>query len=176
MIYVASARPLKIISYQTARPTFAVNEFEGRHLQSVQDQFLKRYIYSMSSSQGCGCAFKAKVRGTFGEAEYSDDTEDRRLLVQYLIDALQHQPSVELFACWNGHEAAAPEHHAQVRPSDLFDSEQYFKEMQLLLVSADGQAQSLRPTANTRDFVEDLTERTRAPEKRLRRNKANFGD
>ena len=61
--------------------------------------------------------------------------QSRQQLADFLAAALRHQPAVELFACWDGDQAAPPEYHEQVRPADLVQERSFFREKELLLVA-----------------------------------------
>lgn len=144
MVYVASDRPLPTSAWDAARPGFHVTELSDRDAP-VRRQFSKPYVYYAGSHEGCGCGFQ------YGE--YEDEPaalaagrDSRRRLAEFLAAALRHQPEVELFACWDGDQAAEPEHCGRVRPADLTRGRTFFREKELLVVSeADGEPSRLLP-------------------------------
>ena len=88
----------------------------------------------------------------YGEYEFDCDDDDpsaneesrrqlaanqdsRRRLVEFLAVALQHQPAVEVFACWSGDEAVPVELRGRVRPADLLRDRTFFRERELLVIS-----------------------------------------
>jgi hypothetical protein len=93
-------------------------------------------VYYVGSHEGCGCGFQyGEHEGFEDEAELAPNRESRRRLVEFLSLALQHQATVEVYACWNGDEGALADHTGRVRPSDLLRNLTFFRERELLVVS-----------------------------------------
>jgi hypothetical protein len=133
MVYVASDYPLPTVAWDETRPRFHVTELSGRD-EPVRRQFSKPWVYYVGSHEGCGCGFQ------YGEFEEDDAAwaaaqDSRRRLAEFLAVALQHQVAVELFACWDGDQAAEPEHRGRVRPVNLMHDRTSFREKELLVVS-----------------------------------------
>jgi hypothetical protein len=141
VVYLASDYPLPTSAWDPARRCFHVVEVAERD-HEVRRQFSKPHVYYTGSHEGCGCGFQ------YGE--YEEEEEDaaklaaaqdsRRRLVEFLSVALQHQTTVELFACWNGDEAAPPEHRGCVGPAELLRDRTFFREKELLVISEAGAA------------------------------------
>jgi hypothetical protein len=136
MIYIASDQPLPTAAWDPSRRRFQLTELsEGD--EPVRRQFSKPCVYLARSHEGCGCGFQ------YGE--YEEDDEDdtdltakrvsRRQLADFLTAALQKQPEIELFACWDGDQAAPAEHRERLRPADLVRERTFFREKELLVVS-----------------------------------------
>ncbi|OJW15622.1 MAG: hypothetical protein BGO49_15335 [Planctomycetales bacterium 71-10] len=152
MVYVASDHPLPTSAWDEARPGFHVEELSKRD-EAVRKQFSKPCIYYVGSHEGCGCGFQY---GQYEELEQDREEsaaveesrrhlseflasaaveESRRHLSEFLATALQGQAEVELFACWDGDQAATPEHRGRMSPSDLLRDHAHFREKELLVVS-----------------------------------------
>src|SRR6266446_4942076 len=119
LIYVASDYPLPTSAWDQGRPRFHVTELGDRD-QPVRRQFSKPCVYYAGSHEGCGCGFQYGEYEGFEEdpAALAAARDSRGLLAEFLSVALQHQPAVELFACWDGDQGAPPEHRGRVRPAD----------------------------------------------------------
>jgi hypothetical protein len=134
MVYVASDYALFTWEWDQANPQFHVAELIDCD-EPVRRHFSKPCVYYAGSHEGCGCGFD------YGEYEgYEDDDlpakrESRRRLAEFLVVALQHQPAVEVFACWDGDQAAEPDHRGRARPADLLRGRTFFRERELIVVS-----------------------------------------
>ena len=136
VVYVASDYALPTSTWDQARPQFYVEEVADRDAP-VRRHFSQPCVYYAGSHEGCGCGFQ------YGEYESEEDDDDdpsanqdsRRRLAEFLSIALQHQPAVEVFACWSGDEAVPPEHRGRLRPEDLLRERTFFRERELLVVS-----------------------------------------
>jgi hypothetical protein len=136
MVYIATDHPLPTSAWDEARPCFYVTELSERD-ETVRRQFTKPFVYYAGSHEGCGCGFQ------FDESDgievdpdaLAASRDSRRRLADFLAAALQHQSEVELFACWDGDQAAEPEHRGRIRPSDLMRDRTVFREKGRLIVS-----------------------------------------
>jgi hypothetical protein len=141
MVYVASDHALPTtLAWDQANPGFHVIELPADR-EAVRGQFSKPFVYYTGSHEGCGCGFQCD--GGYEGAEEDADLllvrrESRSRLADFLSVALQRQPEVELFACWDGDEAAEPEHRGRVRPAALLRERPSFRERELLVVSETG--------------------------------------
>ena len=142
VVYIASDYPLSTWAWDRARPAFYVAEL-SEHEEPVRRRFTKPCVYYTGSHECCGCGFQyGEYEGFEEEVEVRDKRESRRRLADYLAVALQHQPEVEVFACWDGDQAAEPEHRGRVRPADLVRDRTFFRERELLVVSETAEPQS----------------------------------
>ena len=138
MVYIASDYPLPTSAWDGARPGFHVAELSERD-RPVRRRFSRPCVYYVGSHEGCGCGFQ------YGQYEgIEEDPEQlvaakasRQRLSEFLAVALQHQSELELFACWDGDQAAEPEHRGRIRPSDLRGDRTHFREKELLTVGED---------------------------------------
>ena len=135
VVYVASDYTLPTSAWDQARPRFYVEEVSDRDAP-VRRQFSKPCVYYAGSHEGCGCGFQyGEHEGFEEEADVTDNRESRQRLAEFLAVALQHQPAVEVFACWSGDEGTPGEHRGRVRPADLLGGRTFFQERELLVVS-----------------------------------------
>lgn len=135
VLYVVSDDPLPTLAWDESRPAFHVIDLDQRG-EPVRRQFTKPYVYYVGSHEKCGCGFQ------YGEYEDFEEEQDlpqkrdsRQRLVEFLRGALQHRPDVELFACWDGDQAAEPVYRGRVCPADLLRGRTFFRERELLVVS-----------------------------------------
>jgi hypothetical protein len=135
VVYVASDYPLPTWPFDRVRPGFHVAEL-SEHETPVRRHFSKPFVYYVGSHESCGCGFQyGEYEGFEDDADLPEKRESRRRLAEFLAVALQHQPTVEVFACWSGDEAAEPEHRGRIRPADLVGERTFFREKELLVVS-----------------------------------------
>ncbi len=134
MVYIASDYPLPTRPWDEARPRFCIQELT-EHDEPVRRHFSKPHVYYAGSHEGCGCGFQSGKHPGEDQAAASDANESRRLLCEYLSVALQHQATVELFACWDGDQGEAPEHYGRIRPKDLLQEKTFFLEREFLAVA-----------------------------------------
>jgi hypothetical protein len=136
MIYIASDYRLPTSSWSKARPCFYVEALSERD-ERVRRQFTKPWIYFVGSHEGCGCGFQyGQYVGFEDDADSLAAARDsRKRLAEFLAAALQHQSEVELFACWDGDQAAEPSRRGRMRPDSLLLDRAFFHEKQFLAVS-----------------------------------------
>ncbi|HEY1377446.1 MAG TPA: hypothetical protein VGF55_11670, partial [Gemmataceae bacterium] len=102
VVYVASDDPLPTVAWDGARPGFHVTEVTAAD-HPVRCRFAKPCVYYAGSHEWCGCGFQyGEYEGYGEEADLPRKRDSRRRLAEFLAVALQHQPEVELFACWDG--------------------------------------------------------------------------
>lgn len=135
MVYIASDYPLPIMAWDQDNPRFHTADLSKQD-ETVRGHFSKPYVYYVGSHERCGCGFQ------WGENEESEDEDDlpakqesRRRLVEFLAGALQDQPAVEVYACWDGDQAAPANRDEQVRLAELLEHRTFFRERELLIVS-----------------------------------------
>jgi hypothetical protein len=135
VVYVASDYPLPTLAWDQANPRFHVTELPER-AEPVRRHFSKPCVYYAGSHEGCGCGFQWGEYEGYGEEDDLPAKQDsRRRLADYLSVALQHQPAVEVYACWDGDEGLPADHTGRVHPRDLTRGRTFFRERELLVVS-----------------------------------------
>jgi hypothetical protein len=145
VVYVASDYPLPMLAWDQTNPQFHVTELSER-TEPVRRHFTKPCVYYVGSHEMCGCGFQyGEYEGYEEEADLPAKRESRRRLAEFLSVALQHQPAVEVYACWDGDEGLAPDHTGRVRPSELVQSRTFFREREFLVVSEQGAEPNAAP-------------------------------
>jgi hypothetical protein len=112
VLYAASDSPLPEIAEDTPPPPLSIRPVTGTE-ELVRVHFSRPYAYFLGSHTGCSCGFQ------YGEG-VDHDAEGResvRALGAFLTSAVQSSGAIELFACWDGDEAEAPERVEIVSPS-----------------------------------------------------------
>jgi len=134
MVYLAADRPLPLMPRDEGRPVFLVRELTERD-EPVRRQFTRAHLYYTGAYEDCGCGFQYGEDPEVEELEQVIRAEEsRRALVKYLRNALSAVPVVELFACWDGDQAAEPSYRSRVSPDDLLKGRTFFRERELLAV------------------------------------------
>ena len=104
-VYIAANRPLPTIDWDESHPAFYVATL-GKDEEPVRNQFTKPHVYCAGSHEGCGCGFQlGKDRGP-KDPEQARGRESLGAFSKYLEDALTRVDDLELFACWEGDQAA----------------------------------------------------------------------
>jgi hypothetical protein len=136
MVYIASDYPLPTSPWKPSEPGFHVSDLTERD-DLVRRQFSKPFVYYAGSHEGCCCGFQYGQYDGLEEdaAKLAASRESRRRLAEFLSITLQHQATVEVFACWDGDQGAPREHRGWARPSDLTGERTFFREKELLVVS-----------------------------------------
>lgn len=136
MIYLASDAPLPTLEWEEGDPPILIEEVSNPP-EPIRRHFTKKRIYSAVSHEGCGCGFQwGEFEGCEDEDELPAKQESRRRLAEYISAALEHQPAVEVYACWDCDQAMPAEQTKRVRPEYLVRESTYFRERELLVVSA----------------------------------------
>ena len=135
MVYIASDYQLPTQPWDEAHPRFHVTDLIERD-SPVRLQFSKTWVYYVGSHEGCGCGFQYGQYPQFeDEATARAAQMSRHLFEEFLLLGLQHQHSIELFACWDGDQASAPEFREQISPLELLRNRTFFRGKELVVVS-----------------------------------------
>lgn len=132
VVFIGSDYALPTIAWDERQPGFHVTEL-GERDEPVRKQFSKPCVYYLGSHEQCGCGFQCDTMHE-DAAALAAKRESRRRLVEFVEVALQHQSAVELFACWDGDQAAAAQHRERLRPRELLKREA-FQEKEFLLIT-----------------------------------------
>lgn len=133
MLYVASDKPLPLVTWDKGNPNFNVKELD-EHSKAVRKQFSKPHIYYLGSHEGCGCGF------SYGQYDY-DEEEDKaaresvRRLSEYLSQAIDIAGPLELYSCWDGDQEDEPEFQESMMPQEIGGEAFWFKERQFINIT-----------------------------------------
>jgi hypothetical protein len=138
LVFIASDCPLPTIVWRPKCPHFHVTELIDRD-EPVKQHFSKPFAYYAGSHEGCGCGLQyGEYEGIEEDADsLAAAKESRQNLADYLTVALQHQQTLEVFACWDGDQNAPPEYRDYARPTDLIRHRTFFRERELLVISSE---------------------------------------
>ena len=136
VVYLAADRPLPLIPWDENARGFHVTELAGEKDEPVRGQFTKPHVYYAGSQLICGCGFN------YGQSPESEDdplelalkAKTLRDMSEYLARALEDGGTIELFACWEGDQAAPPEHRRELTPDSFGEDGFVFEEKELILV------------------------------------------
>jgi len=126
-VYIASDKPLPLISWVEERPSFYVEEATNDKT-GIKKQFNNQYIYYAGSHEGCGCGFFKD--GEVGE-ELAQVEENYNNLSSYIKKAKESGAKLQIFSCWEGDQADEPEHSEEITEQNLIEKQFEFKEKTL---------------------------------------------
>lgn len=126
-VYIASDKPLPLISWVEEKPAFYVEEVR-KDEACVKKQFKYQHIYYAGSHEGCGCGFFKD--GEVGE-ELSQAEENYNKLSYYLKKAKESGAKLQIFSCWEGDQTAKPEYREEINEGILNEKQFEFKEKAL---------------------------------------------
>jgi hypothetical protein len=136
MVYIASDQSLPLIAWDETAPAFYVTELHTTE-QSVRHQFTKPFIYYAGSHEGCGCGFDYGQWPILDSDDRNQEQAARetiRRLAIYLTSAVQ-SGTIEMFACWDGDQAAEPIERIAVIPAYFGGDAFAINEKQFLTVT-----------------------------------------
>ncbi|MDD5057805.1 MAG: hypothetical protein PHQ60_08025 [Sideroxydans sp.] len=127
MIYLSAAKPLSKIEWNEAEPRFYISTLAPNE-ERVSCQFKTQNVVYAGSYEGCGCGFQY---GEYPAENYEpDELKNRRRslddFAKYLRNELPKVGAIELFACWDGDQEAAPEHRRSLTPASLEANDFFF--------------------------------------------------
>jgi hypothetical protein len=135
-VYIAADQPLILVPWDEAHPAFYLARVDPSDLPVIS-QFSKANVAYAGSHEGCGCGFQY---GEYPEFREPDEAVARRASLDqfaaYLADELTRVGPIELYACWEGDQAATVEHRRALTPMDLMTEEFFFLQKELSLVTA----------------------------------------
>lgn len=138
-VYLAADSPLQLIGWDEDLPGFFVSVLETDRDFEVREQFDMPYVYYAGSHTHCGCGFNY---GQYAEAESDPQEIARRqrslaALADYLAREIGRVGEIEMFACWDGDQSAAPVLTRDLTPSSFLAEDFYFYEKELATVRED---------------------------------------
>jgi hypothetical protein len=104
--------------FDPANPAFNVAELSEPEA-AVRVQFSKPFVYALGAHTGCGCGFDSEAANRDHPEELTASTASLEALSTYLEAALTTAGALELYACWDGDQAATPDQRSQLRLADV---------------------------------------------------------
>lgn len=133
MLYLASEKPLPLVTWDKENPKFHVKELDEQ-AKVVRKQFSQTHVYYLGSHQGCGCGF-SYGQYDYGEAEERAAHESVRRLSEYLSQAIHIAGPLELYSCWDGDQEAEPEFQESITPKEIGGEAFWFQERQFTKIT-----------------------------------------
>src|SRR5262245_54009152 len=127
MVYIAASQPLDLVVWNEALPAFHVSDLHETEV-SVKAQFRSAYVYYAGSHEGCGGGCRYGEYPKFVDDERNLKRASLDAFAAYLVRQLARVETIELYACWDGDQAAPPEHRRALTPSNLYSESFYFLE------------------------------------------------
>jgi hypothetical protein len=118
VLYLAADRPLPLRAFDPGDPAFNVAEPTGPET-AVRVQFSKPFVDSLGAHPSCGCGFDRGQAHPDRPAELAATETSLHALGAYLRTAFEISGSLELFACWDGDQAAPPDHRWRLGVADF---------------------------------------------------------
>jgi hypothetical protein len=109
VLYVAADRALPLRPFDPGAPGFNVADLT-EHDAVVRAQFSKPFVYALGAHTRCGCGFDRGQANPAHPDELEATEASLRSLSAYLGEVLEWAGALELFACWDGDQAAVPDH------------------------------------------------------------------
>jgi hypothetical protein len=135
VLYLASDKPLPVIPWDPGKPGFNVEEI-ARAESPVSRQFSGQYIYIVGSHSLCGCGFDRAQANPDHPNELVETEESLVALHAYLGNAVRIAGQLELYSCWDGDQAAEPDHRWVLTPEDITPTMGWFPDRTFAAVSA----------------------------------------
>ena len=134
VLYLAADRQLPLCPFEPASPRFNVVDVAGREAE-VRRQFSKPFVYALGAHTGCCCGFDRGQANPEHPEELAATEASLRALCEFLDVALETAGPLELFACWDGDQGAAPDHHWSCRLADFSPEMAWFPDRTFVRVS-----------------------------------------
>ncbi len=138
-IYIAAEAPLRLIEWDAEMPGFYLADLETENDELVRVQFEKPHVYFAGSHTHCGCGFNyGRIRKFERDPEeLARKRHSLAAMSEYLAHEIGRVGEIELFACWDGHQAADPELRRDLTPSSLSGERFFFYDKELSVVRED---------------------------------------
>lgn len=138
-IYLASDGPLPLVEWRAEAPGFYLTDLETENDQRVRVQFATPHVYYAGSHSRCSCGFNY---GRIAEFERDPEEMGRKhhsmaALSEFLAHEIGRVGEIELFACWDGNQAADPEIRRDLTPGSMLGERFFFYEKELSVVRED---------------------------------------
>jgi hypothetical protein len=134
VLYLASDVALPTINWDQQTPAFNVEAIADGE-SPVSRQFTRRYLYVVGSHTLCGCGFDRGQANPQHPEELVDAERSLSSLHEYLRDAVAIAGELELYACWDGDQAAEPDHRWVLTPADVTPTMEWFPDRTYATIS-----------------------------------------
>lgn len=135
-VYIAADQPLALVPWDETQPAFYLASVDPSD-SPVLTKFTKAHVAYAGSHEGCGCGFQC---GEYPESREPEEGLARRASLDQFAAYLSHELTrvgpIELYACWEGDQAAPVEHRRALTPMDLRTERFFFLQKELSLVTA----------------------------------------
>ena len=121
-VYLAADRPLPLVEWDEARPSFNVTELDDGEAE-VRGRFSKPHVYYLGAYTGCSCGFTPDEDG-----EEEAAARSCRELAAYAA-AAAGAGTVELFTCWDGDYVEPAARRLTLVADQLADPDVWFDEL-----------------------------------------------
>lgn len=135
VLYIAADEPLPLRAFDSEAPAFNVADLTEHEL-GVRVQFSKPHVYALGSHTRCGCGFDRGQAHPDRLEELAATRASLGALRDYLNEAMRVAGPVELYACWFGDQAAAPDHHLRLGPESFGPEMTWFPDRTFIELSA----------------------------------------
>ena len=132
VVYAAADRPLPMIPWDATAPAFNVMPLRETE-EAVRVQFAAPHVVSPGSHTGCGCGFDPGQANPAQPDESRDTMASLEALGAWLREATADGP-VELYACWDGDQAASPDQRLELTADAIHPAMQWFPERTYAIV------------------------------------------
>lgn len=133
VLYLASDVTLPAIGWDEGKPAFNVEAIQAE--SPVSRQFARRYLYAVGSHTLCGCGFDRDQADLQHPEELRDTERSLGSLREYLREAVAIAGELELYACWDGDQAAEPDHRWSLTPDDVSPTMGWFPDRTYATIS-----------------------------------------
>jgi hypothetical protein len=137
VLYLASDVQLPTIQWDPEKPAFNVQNIPPSE-SAVRRQFTRQYIYIVGSHTLCGCGFDRDQANLDHPDELPATEASLRSLRAYLQDTVTIAGELELYSCWDGDQAAEPDHRWVLTPEDLGPTMGWFPDRTYAAIRSQG--------------------------------------
>lgn len=134
VLYLASDVPLPTVQWDSRRPAFNVQQIP-RAESPVSRQFARQHLYVVGSHTLCGCGFDRTQANLDHPDELVETEQSLGSLKTYLRDAVAMAGELELYSCWDGDQAAEPDHRWALTLDDVGPTMRWFPDRTYAAVS-----------------------------------------
>jgi hypothetical protein len=124
-VYLASNNPLNLVNKVEGEISFYIRDLEESE-NFVYQNFTKRFVYYVGSSQECSCGFL--MDGIYPDMpEFADIRETYHIFSIFLQNILKGE-ELEIYVCWGGEESEKPVKFNTLKAGDIGQTDFNFEE------------------------------------------------